>query len=56
MKDQKQNSCSVYVTFIREGKFNTVVLCGLTAASEYIKDVILKNNWKFISMCRGIDY
>lgn len=55
MKTNK-NSCSVYVTFVRCMEPTTVELNGLKAATEYITDVILKNNWKFIGMTRGMEY
>ena len=55
MKTNK-NSCSVYVTFTRGIEPTTVELNGLKAATEYITEVILKNNWKFIGMTRGMEY
>ncbi len=55
MKTNK-NNCSVYVTFVRGLEPTTVELNGLKGATEYITDVILKNNWKFIGMTRGMEY
>jgi len=51
-----RNSCSVYVTFVKGMEPTTVELNGPKAATEYLTDVILKNNWKFISMTRGMEY
>lgn len=55
MKANK-NSCSVYVTFVKGIEVKTVELCSLEAATEYITDVIIKNDWKFMSMTRGTEY
>jgi len=52
----KRNNCSVYVTFVKGIEVKTVELCGLEAATEYITDVIIKNDWKFMSMTRGTEY
>lgn len=53
---QNKNTCSVYVTFTKGLEPTTVELNGPKSAAEYLTEVVLKNNWKFVSMTRGMEY
>ncbi|MDO4497289.1 MAG: hypothetical protein Q4B58_05630 [Bacteroidales bacterium] len=57
MEPKETNRCSAVVIYHdNDGKEKRQSLCCITAAFDYVQNVVLANNYKFVSIERGFDY
>jgi len=47
---------SAIVVFNNGTEERRTSLCSISAAMEYVKDVVLANNWQFIAVEGGLNY